>query len=234
MKDYVITLGYPKKMTYGHTYGNAFVWAAMALTQTQPGKPSFFRASEIRADKTSQNSRLIFVNSSPSSMQARMASYQMAFRMQREVPGVLSLENESWETRQLYGVDDPATSSFGSRCLLARKLVKEGVRFVQGYPGNWDSHDYIHRAHGHLIQSVDQPIAGLLRDLKRTGLLDEKLVVFAGEFGRTPDNGMRGGGCEVNLFPCRSLQAIEPVRERDYPPFDRLIFLSQLQSLCLD
>ena len=107
MKDYVITLGYPKKMTYGHTYGNAFVWAAMALTQTQPGKPSFFRASEIRANKTSQNSRLIFVNSSPSSMQARMASYQMAFRMQTEVHGVLSLEHESWKTRQLYGVDDP-------------------------------------------------------------------------------------------------------------------------------
>ena len=123
-----------------------------------------------------------------------MASYQMAFRMQTEVPGVLSLENESRETRQLYGVDDPATSSFGSRCLLARKLVEEGVRFVQVYAGNWDSHDYIHQAHGHLIQSVDRPIAGLLRDLKRRGLLDETLVVFAGEFGRTPDNGMRGGG----------------------------------------
>ena len=130
----------------------------------------------------------------PGSMQARMASYQMAFRMQTEVPGVLSLENESRETRQLYGVDDPATSSFGSRCLLARKLVEEGVRFVQVYAGNWDSHDYIHQAHGHLIQSVDRPIAGLLRDLKRRGLLDETLVVFAGEFGRTPDNGMRGGG----------------------------------------
>ena len=130
----------------------------------------------------------------PRSMQARMASYQMAFRMQTEVPGVLSLENESRETRQLYGVDDPATSSFGSRCLLARKLVEEGVRFVQVYAGNWDSHDYIHQAHGHLIQSVDRPISGLLRDLKRRGLLDETLVVFAGEFGRTPDNGMRGGG----------------------------------------
>ncbi|MEK9948754.1 MAG: DUF1501 domain-containing protein [Verrucomicrobiales bacterium] len=130
----------------------------------------------------------------PGSMQARMASYQMAFRMQTEVPGVLSLENESRETRQLYGVDDPTTSSFGSRCLLARKLVEEGVRFVQVYAGNWDSHDYIHQAHGHLIQSVDRPIAGLLRDLKRRGLLDETLVVFAGEFGRTPDNGMRGGG----------------------------------------
>jgi len=77
----------------------------------------------------------------PGSMQARMASYQMAFRMQTEVPGVLSLENESRETRQLYGVDYPATSSFGSRCLLARKLAGEGVRFVQVYAGNWDSHD---------------------------------------------------------------------------------------------
>ena len=71
----------------------------------------------------------------------------------------------------------------GSFAKLARKLVEEGVRFVQVYAGNWDSHDYIHQAHGHLIQSVDRPIAGLLRDLKRRGLLDETLVVFAGEFG---------------------------------------------------
>ena len=131
----------------------------------------------------------------PGSMQARMASYQMAFRMQTEVPGVLSLENESRETRQLYGVDDPTTSSFGSRCLLARKLVEEGVRFVQVYAGNWDGHDYIHQAHGHFDQIGGSAHCGLLRDLKRRGLLGETLVVFAGEFGHPIM------GCEVEASP---------------------------------
>ena len=73
-------------------------------------------------------------------------------------------------------------------------LVEKGVRFVQAYAGNWDSHDYIARAHGSLIRSVDKPIAGLLADLKERGMLDDTLVVWCGEFGRTPDNGLRGGG----------------------------------------
>ncbi|MDB4143606.1 DUF1501 domain-containing protein, partial [Akkermansiaceae bacterium] len=83
--------------------------------------------------------------------------------------------------------------AFGRKCLLARRLVEKGVRFVQAYAGNWDSHDYIQRAHGSLIRSVDKPIAALLKDLKERGMLDDTLVVWAGEFGRTPDNGNRGG-----------------------------------------
>ena len=77
---------------------------------------------------------------------------------------------------------------------MARKLVEKGVRFVQVYASSWDSHDYILRAHGSMIERVDQPIAALLQDLKQRGLLDETLVVWTGEFGRTPDNGIRGGG----------------------------------------
>ena len=123
-----------------------------------------------------------------------MKSYELAFRMQSEVPEVLNLKGENQRTLEMYGIGQANTDSFGRKCLLARRLVEKGVRFVQAYAGNWDSHDYIERAHGNLIHSVDRPIAALLKDLKNRGLLDETLVFFCGEFGRTPDNGIRGGG----------------------------------------
>ncbi|MEL6896330.1 MAG: DUF1501 domain-containing protein [Planctomycetota bacterium] len=125
---------------------------------------------------------------------ARMQSYELAFRMQTEVPGILDLEGETQSTLDAYGIGDSATDAFGRKCLLARRLVEKGVRFVQAYAGNWDSHDYIQRAHGALIRSVDKPIAALIGDLHARGMLDDTLVVFCGEFGRTPDNGLRGGG----------------------------------------
>ena len=123
-----------------------------------------------------------------------MESYELAYRMQTEVPGILDLEGEGQATLDMYGIGSAKTDSFGRKCLLARRLVEKGVRFVQAYAGNWDSHDYIERAHGSLIRSVDRPIAALLKDLKQRGLLDDTLVFFCGEFGRTPDNGLRGGG----------------------------------------
>ncbi|NNC90400.1 MAG: DUF1501 domain-containing protein [Akkermansiaceae bacterium] len=128
-----------------------------------------------------------------SELEARMASYELAYRMQSEVPGILDIDGESEATRESYGIGDAKTDSFGRKCLLARRLVESGVRFVQAYAGNWDSHDYIERAHGSLIRSVDKPIAALLKDLKARGMLDDTLVVWCGEFGRTPDNGLRGG-----------------------------------------
>ena len=124
---------------------------------------------------------------------AWMESYELAFRMQMEVPGVLDFVGEDAATRELYGIGKEPTDAFGRKCLLARRLVERGVRFVQLYNGTWDSHDYIERAHGNLVRGVDQPIAGLIADLKRRGLLDSTLVVWCGEFGRTPDNGVRGG-----------------------------------------
>ncbi len=127
-------------------------------------------------------------------LDARMSSYELAYRMQMEVPGILDMKGETEKTREAYGIDDAKTDSFGHKCLLARRLIEKGVRFVQAYAGNWDSHDYIARAHGSLIRSVDKPIAALLGDLKERGLLEDTLVVFCGEFGRTPDNGIRGGG----------------------------------------
>ena len=129
-------------------------------------------------------------------LNARIESYELAFRMQAEMPGVLDLAKESQATREMYGIGgtDADADAFGRRCLLARRLVQSGVRFVQVIASGWDSHDYIDKAHGARIRAVDKGLAGLIADLKRTGLLDETLVVWSGEFGRSPDNGIRRGG----------------------------------------
>lgn len=126
-------------------------------------------------------------------LSARMQNYELAFRMQMQVPDALDISGETESTRLAYGIGRPETDAFGRKCLLARKLIEKGVRFVQLYQGSWDSHDYLARAHSSLVRSVDQPIAQLIIDLKQRGLLDDTLVVWCGEFGRTPDNGVRGG-----------------------------------------
>lgn len=126
---------------------------------------------------------------------ARMETYELAFRMQAEVPDLIDISGETAQTLALYGIggDSEEVEEFGRRCLLARRLVEKGVRFVQVYSGGWDSHDYIERSHRARIRAVDQPIAGLLKDLKQRGLLESTLVISTGEFGRSPDNGIRGG-----------------------------------------
>ncbi len=124
---------------------------------------------------------------------SRIAQYELAYRMQIAVPDVMDISKEPQNVHEAYATE-PGKESFANNCLLARRLVEKGVRFVQAYAGNWDSHDYIQKAHGALIRSVDKPIAALLTDLKERGLLDDTLVVWCGEFGRTPDNGLRGGG----------------------------------------
>jgi hypothetical protein len=124
---------------------------------------------------------------------ARMQAYELAFRMQAAVPDLIDIQREDRRTRELYGIGQPHTDGFGRRCLLARKLVEQGVRFVQVWSSGWDSHDYLERSHSNRIRSIDQPIAALITDLKRRGLLENTLVIWAGEFGRSPDNGVRGG-----------------------------------------
>jgi hypothetical protein len=124
---------------------------------------------------------------------ARMQSYELAFRMQAEVPGVIDISQETLTTQEMYGLDNPDTRAFGRQCLMARRLVESGVRFVQIFSGGWDSHDYLERGHTARIKSVDQPVAALIRDLKQRGMLEETLVIWTGEFGRTPDNNKRGG-----------------------------------------
>jgi hypothetical protein len=130
-------------------------------------------------------------------LRARIKSYELAFGMQTAVPETLGLERETLETQKLYGLDDGTTKPFGQLCLAARRLVERGVRFVQvfhggGGGGAWDAHAGIKNNHTNLSKQVDLPIAGLLTDLKRRGLLEETIVVFGTEFGRSP--GAQGDG----------------------------------------
>jgi hypothetical protein len=127
-----------------------------------------------------------------SDLAARIASYELAYQMQSAAPEAVDLASEPRGTRELYGLDDPRTEVFGRQCVLARRLVERGVRFVQIYSGghhndaNWDAHGdlvYNHELHA---GETDRPIAGLLQDLKQRGMLDDTLVVWAGEFGRQP------------------------------------------------
>ncbi len=124
---------------------------------------------------------------------ARMESYELAYRMQTAVPDIVELNSEPQHVLDMYGLDNQETQAFGRQCLMARRLVEQGVRFVQIFSGGWDSHDYLERGHASRIASVDKPIAALIKDLKRRGLLEETLVMWTGEFGRTPDNNYRGG-----------------------------------------
>ncbi|MDA2929738.1 DUF1501 domain-containing protein [Acidobacteria bacterium AH-259-O06] len=124
---------------------------------------------------------------------ARMETYELAYRMQAQVPDVVDLKKEDDKTLEMYGIGRKETDTFGRRCLLARKLVEKGVRFVQAFATGWDSHDYIAKSHKARMRAVDRPIAALITDLKQRGLLDETLIIWCGEFGRTPDNGLRGG-----------------------------------------
>jgi hypothetical protein len=121
-----------------------------------------------------------------SALEARINSFELAFRMQSAVPGVQDISGESQETLRLYGVDQPSTENFGRQCLMARRFAERGVRFVQVSHGYWDQHGGLAKDHQRIAGEVDRPIAGLLTDLKRRGLLDETLVVWGGEFGRTP------------------------------------------------
>lgn len=130
-------------------------------------------------------------------LQARIRSYELAFSMQTAIPDVVNFDDETAETQQLYGLDKPVTTPFGQQCLAARRLVERGVRFVQifhgsnGGAGAWDAHGNLKTGHTALCEQIDKPIGGLLKDLKRRGLLDDTLVVLGTEFGRTP--GAQGG-----------------------------------------
>ena len=127
-----------------------------------------------------------------SDLEARIAAYELAYRMQAHAPEVVDISKESAETKELYGLDNERTEKFGRKCLLARRMVERGVRFVQVYSGGghgddtWDAHGDIVGNHGKHAGDTDKAIAGLLKDLKRRGLLDSTLVVWGGEFGRMP------------------------------------------------
>jgi hypothetical protein len=142
-----------------------------------------------------------------SNLTARIASYEMAFKMQRHAPEAVDLSRETEATKALYGLHDKRTRDFGTRCLLARRLVERGVRFVQLYAGgshnddNWDAHGDLVKNHTYHAGRTDRPIAALLTDLKRRGLLDSTLVLWGGEFGRQPTaEYAKGTGRDHNAY----------------------------------
>src|SRR5262249_12655417 len=138
-------------------------------------------------------------------LEARIASYELAFKMQKHAPEAVDLSKETAATKRLYGLDDKRSAEFGTRVLLARRLVERGVRFVSVYSGGgpvimqWDAHDDINANHEKMCGQADRPIAGLLKDLKARGLLKDTLVVWCTEFGRTPHS-QGGKGRDHNPY----------------------------------
>ena len=127
-----------------------------------------------------------------SNLAARIASYELAYKMQSSAPEAVDVDHEPDYIKQMYGIDQDRTEDFGKKCLLARRLVERGVRFIQIYSGgahndqNWDAHGDLKKNHDFHAGNTDKPIAGLLKDLKQRGLLDETLIIWGGEFGRQP------------------------------------------------
>ena len=142
-----------------------------------------------------------------SNLAARIASYELAFKMQTTAPEAVGIENEPEHVKNLYGIGHERTEDFGKKCLLARRLVERGVRFVQIYSGgahnddNWDAHGDLEKNHNYHAGNTDKPIAGLLQDLKNRGLLDETLIIWGGEFGRQPTaEYAKGTGRDHNAY----------------------------------
>ncbi len=135
------------------------------------------------------NRRHFAARSSNTDLEARIRSYELAFRMQASAPEAIDLESEPGHIKSLYGLDNKETEVYGRQCLMARRLVERGVRFIQLYQGSgskWDSHTKMEENHSRLCNNIDVPITGLIQDLKQRGLLEDTLVIWGGEFGRTP------------------------------------------------
>jgi hypothetical protein len=179
--------------------GTLFRKGAHPIADLEPREPT----TEIQQSKLSLlkklNEGVLQRFSGVSEVEATISNYELAFRMQSEVPNLTDFGNETEATRALYGLGDPDTAEFGRQCLLARRLVERGTRFVELLPpyrkglDRWDQHAGIDNGHRVNAKAVDKPIAGLLKDLKSRGLLDSTLVLWGGEFGRTPCAQMSDG-----------------------------------------
>ena len=183
------------------TYGNGFLPAVHQPTELRlDGSPILYLNRPAEIDKESQRRVLQFsdqlnrqnLSSHPddASISARISAYELAFRMQATAPEALDIRNEPEYIKRQYGLDQDVTRPFGTQCLNARRLVERGVRFVQLYHGGggdgWDTHGSNDSKHQRNGLQVDKPITGLIADLKARGLLDSTLVIWGGEFGRTP------------------------------------------------
>lgn len=182
----------------GHYLGPAYDAIPIRVDPTNPldfGKPArnlTERQQQVAFDLVGQLNRQRGVEyPNDPALAARIKAYELAFRMQTSVPDTLNFASETQDIHQLYGLDNPATKEFGMQMLACRRLVERGVRFIQvqhgaGGAGAWDAHGGLKANHTKNFESVDKPVAGLLKDLKQRGLLDSTLVIFASEFGRTP------------------------------------------------
>ena len=200
-----VVLGRPLADCCGGQFGHGAEYLGPEYSgvplSADPDKPlPFLPRKEQPADRRREQFDLIHRfnqeaagrNPDDAAIQAKIKAYEVAFRMQTTVPDVMRLVGETEETKKLYGLDQAETKEFGRLCLAARRLSERGVRFVQvfhgsnGGAGDWDAHSDLKPNHARLCKAVDQPIAALVKDLKRRGLLDETLVVWGTEFGRTP------------------------------------------------
>jgi hypothetical protein len=189
-----ITIDQATSQGGANNFGSAFLPARYQGTVLGGGKKASFPFMQIQSrDRSRQRLELDMLarlqqGTEPydSQLEARIASFELAFRMQMAAPEALDLQQETASTRALYGLDQPATASFAGQCLLARRFAERGVRFIQCNANGWDAHGALQANHSSQAEKVDQPIAALIRDLKQRGLLDETLVVWGGEFGRTP------------------------------------------------
>ena len=181
-------------------WGSGYLPATFQGTMMRPGKsPLLYLQPPDGISSERQRRLLAFVQQSnerhmaerdfDDQLAARINAYELAFRMQTEAPEVVDLRGESASTLKMYGVGESDTDEFGTRCLLARRMIERGVRFVQLYSGDtngWDAHNNVLENHSTMSRRTDKPVAGLLRDLRQRGLLDDTLVIWGGEFGRMP------------------------------------------------
>lgn len=198
-----------------NNWGQGFLPAEHQGTAFSTGNsepiPNLNTPAEISAAKRSAslallsqlNQQFSAANPGDSALAARVKSYELAAKMQSSIPEAINFDSETAETKKLYGLDQPVTAGFGRNCLLARRLLERGVRFVQLYNGgslgspriNWDAHEDVKQNHDTQAAPLDKPCAGLLQDLKQRGLLDDTLVFWSSEFGRTPfTQGVDGKG----------------------------------------
>ena len=209
------TLGRGVPKGHSQNWGAGFLPTVYQGTGFKPqGEPidNLSRPSDLSADR--QRAQLDLLNKlnrkqlektpGEADLAARVETFELAYRMQMAAPDALDLNKETAETKALYGLDNPKATHFARQCLTARRLVERGVRFVQIYSGgmdndlSWDGHNNIAKNHGGFALETDQPIAGLLEDLDRRGLLKDTLVVWGGEFGRLPIVQKGSGGRDHN------------------------------------
>ena len=164
--------------------GSAPVRAACRISSTAISLRAISGSNSISSKHA--NRRLLAQDPNDPALQGLIESYELAYKMQSSVPATLDINRETAATQALYGLDDPATSAFAAQCLTARRLAEKGVRFIQLTSQGWDQHNNLREAHRRNATAIDKPIAGLIADLSQRGMLDETLLVWGGEFGRTP------------------------------------------------